>query len=78
MTIKKVSLVLNIDDPEQKQLHDFVTKLPNGKKRNASAFLRTLVDRAYQKQKEIAPSSVKKKVPVIKSDNGVIKHKFDD
>jgi hypothetical protein len=48
MTIKKPSLALNIDDPEDKKLFDFVTKLPNGKKRNQSKFLRTLVVRAYQ------------------------------
>lgn len=77
MPIKKVSLVLNTDDPEQKALHDFVTKLPNGKKRNTSAFLRTLVDRAYQKQKEIAPSPIRKQVPVIKSDNGGFKFTVD-
>ncbi|WP_286231325.1 hypothetical protein [Neobacillus mesonae] len=51
MTIQKVSLCLNTDDPEQKELYDFITKLPNGKKRNVSGFLRTLVDREYQKKK---------------------------
>lgn len=73
MPIKKVSLVLNTDDPEQKQLHDYVTKLPNGKKRNTSSFLRTLVDRAYQKDLEHkkAPfQGAPKKVPVIKYHNG--------
>ncbi|MGD7021798.1 hypothetical protein ACQCVK_04345 [Rossellomorea vietnamensis] len=49
MTIKKVSLCLNVDDPEQKALHDFVTKLPNGDKRNGSQFLKTLVDREHQR-----------------------------
>ncbi|TYS14259.1 hypothetical protein FZC78_19070 [Rossellomorea vietnamensis] len=49
MNIKKVSLCLNVDDPEQKTLHDFVTKLPNGDKRNGSQFLKTLVDREHQR-----------------------------
>lgn len=48
--IKKVTLCLNVDDPEQKDLYDFVTKLPNGTKRNGSSFLKTLVDREYQKK----------------------------
>lgn len=51
MSIKKVNLAFNIDDPEQLALYKFVNFLPNGKKRNTSAFLRTLVDREYQKQK---------------------------
>lgn len=50
--IKKITLVLNADDPEQKELYNFVNCLPNGRKRNSSAFLRTLVDREYQKKKE--------------------------
>jgi selenophosphate synthase len=50
--IKKITLVLNTDDPEQKELYNFVNCLPNGQKRNSSAFLRTLVDREYQKKKE--------------------------
>ncbi|WP_261380751.1 hypothetical protein [Neobacillus bataviensis] len=41
--IKKITLVLNTDDPEQKELYNFVNCLPNGRKRNSSAFLRTLV-----------------------------------
>jgi hypothetical protein len=52
MPIEKLSLCLNTDDPEQKELYEFTTLLPNGKKRNTSAFLRTLVDREYQKKKE--------------------------
>lgn len=52
MTIEKITLCLNTDDPEQKELYEFSTILPNGKKRNASAFLRTLVDREFQKKKE--------------------------
>jgi hypothetical protein len=47
--IKKVTLCLNVDDPEQNTLYDFVTKLPNGNKRNGSSFLKTLVDREYQR-----------------------------
>jgi hypothetical protein len=50
MNIKKVTLCLNVDDPEQKDLYNFVTKLPNGNKRNGSSFLKTLVDREYQKK----------------------------
>ncbi|KZE65615.1 hypothetical protein AWM68_20655 [Fictibacillus phosphorivorans] len=52
MPIKKSSLVLNTEDPEQNLLHQFVNFLPNGKKRNSSAFLRMLVDREYQKQNQ--------------------------
>jgi hypothetical protein len=58
--IKKVTLCLNVDDPEQKELFDFVTKLPNGKKRNGSSFLKTLVDREYQRllqKKEVIRSA---------------------
>ncbi len=73
MPIKKASIVLNTDDPEQKELYDFINYLPNGKKRNTSAFLRTLVDREFQKRgggKKIAPSENK---TVIKSEGGGIK-----
>ncbi|MFD0825881.1 hypothetical protein ACT8ZR_09400 [Neobacillus sp. M.A.Huq-85] len=52
MSIKRIPLCLNTDYPEQKELFDFVTFLPNGKKRNSSAFLRALVDREYQKIRE--------------------------
>jgi hypothetical protein len=52
VTIKHPALCLNMDDPEQKELYEFLTQLPNGKKRNTSAFLKTLVDREYQKKKE--------------------------
>lgn len=52
MPIEKTALCLNTDDPDQKELHDFITKLPNGKKRNASAFLKTLADREYQKKRD--------------------------
>jgi hypothetical protein len=51
MGLKKISLVLNTDDPEQAELYKYVKQLPNGKKRNSSAFLRLLVDRAYQMDK---------------------------
>lgn len=50
--MKKITLVLNTDDPEQMELYHFVNRLPNGQKRNSSAFLRTLVDREYQKKRE--------------------------
>ncbi|MEH7440483.1 hypothetical protein V7182_23835 [Neobacillus drentensis] len=50
--IKKITLVLNTDDPEQRELYEFVNCLPNGQKRNSSAFLRTLLDREYQKKRE--------------------------
>lgn len=52
MKIEKRSICLNVEDPEQKELFEFITKLPNGKRRNASAFLRTLVDREYQKKRD--------------------------
>lgn len=52
MPIEKPAICLNTDDPEQKELYEFITQLPNGKKRNTSAFLRTLVDREYQKKRE--------------------------
>jgi hypothetical protein len=72
MTIKKPALVLNVDDPEDKKLFDFVTKLPNGKKRNQSKFLRTLVVRAYQEyekeNKKIATDFA------TRSNNGGIKY----
>jgi hypothetical protein len=60
LDIKKVTLCLNVDDPEQRDLFNFVTKLPNGKKRNGSSFLKTLVDREYQKslqKKEVIRSA---------------------
>jgi hypothetical protein len=62
--IKKVTLCLNVDDPEQNTLFEFVTKLPNGSKRNGSSFLKTLVDREYQR-------TIQKK-EVIKSTGGGI------
>lgn len=52
MPIVRITMVLNTDDPEQYQLYKFVKKLPNGGKRNASSFLRTLVDREYQRQQQ--------------------------
>lgn len=51
MSMKNVPVVFNIEDPEQLALYTFLKTLPNGKKRNASNFLRMLVDREYQKQK---------------------------
>lgn len=74
MTLKKVSLVLNTDDPEQKELYQFVQTLPNGKKRNSSAFLRMLVDRAYQAQKKEKTETRN----VIRSSNGGIKVSISD
>lgn len=74
MELKKINLVLNIEDPEQAELHKFITKLPNGKKRNASAYLRMLADRAYQ-------AHIKEKTEtksVIRGTNGGIKFRFDD
>jgi hypothetical protein len=70
MAIKRIPLCLNTDDPEQKELLDFVTKLPSGKKRNASAFLRMLVDREYQKKKEKETLEAPR-VEVIKSKGGI-------
>jgi hypothetical protein len=82
--IKRPALCLNVEDPEQKELYDFITLLPNGKARNTSSFLKTLVDREYQRKREeyleqkgkfeqekkthSAPEDV-----VIKSENGGIK-----
>jgi hypothetical protein len=68
MPIKKVNLVLNTDDPEQEILHKFVTKLPNGKKRNASAYLRMLLDRAYQVEKDKQKTETSN---VIRSNGGI-------
>ncbi|MFB7302649.1 hypothetical protein [Heyndrickxia sporothermodurans] len=76
MEIKKATLALNVEDPEQAELYEFVTLLPNGKKRNASAFLKTLVDREYQKKREwyqAEKEKALKKAPVIKTQNGGIK-----
>jgi hypothetical protein len=63
MPIIRIPMVLNTDDPEQYQLYKFVKKLPNGGKRNSSSFLRTLVDREFQRQ--------------ITTKSNVIKLKFD-
>ncbi|MBT2727810.1 hypothetical protein J7E63_12765 [Bacillus sp. ISL-75] len=52
MSIKRIPLCLNTEDPEQKELYEFVSSLSNGKKRNSSAFLKLLVDREYQKKKD--------------------------
>ncbi|MEH7381747.1 hypothetical protein V7138_14890 [Bacillus sp. JJ1533] len=65
MGLKKVSLVLNVDDPEQAELYKFVKNLPNGKKRNSSAFLRLLVDRAYQNEK------IRQTKPVIRNQGSI-------
>jgi hypothetical protein len=80
MAMKKVSLVLNTDDPEQAELHRFITKLPNGKKRNSSAFLKTLVDREYQSKRDSYLAEVRKKsVPTIKiqPESGEVKFRVD-
>jgi hypothetical protein len=68
--LKKVSLVLNINDPEQRELYRFLTYLPNGQKRNSSAFLRTLLDRAYQSYKS------KVKEERFRSEAGTIKQQL--
>lgn len=52
INLQRIALCLNTEDPYQKELYDFVSFLPNGKKRNASAFLKMLVDREYQRNKE--------------------------
>lgn len=72
--LKKITLVLNTNDPEQEELYRFVNTLPNGQKRNSSGFLRTLVDREYQKKREQYLAEKKQKetqsaspVKVIKS-----------
>lgn len=50
--IKRIPLCLNTEDPEQNELYEFVSTLSNGKKRNASAFLKLLLDREYQKKRD--------------------------
>jgi len=86
MAIVKPSLCLNTDDPEQRELYDFISFLPNGNKRNTSAFLKTLVDREYQKKKEWYASEKKKleeekktqnASQKIKSEGGGITFKMD-
>lgn len=76
--MQRIALCINTDDPYQKELYDFVSFLPNGKKRNASAFLKLLVDREYQKNKEKYLHEKKtheaSKGTVIKTTNGI---KFD-
>lgn len=47
MQMKNVPVSFNLDDPEQLRLYNFLTRLPNGKKRNASGFIKRLVDREY-------------------------------
>jgi hypothetical protein len=73
--IQRIALCLNTEDPEQEELYNFVTHLPNGKKRNASAFLKMLVDREYQKRKEEYVNAKKAqnapRVEVIKSSGGI-------
>lgn len=45
--MKNVPVSFNLDDPEQKRLYEFLTRLPNGKRRNASGYIKRLVDRDY-------------------------------
>lgn len=88
MKIERVALCLNVEDPDQKELHDFLTKLPNGKKRNGSAFLKTLLDREYQKKRDWYLSERSKfeqekraqeapKGTLIKSNNGGIRYQVN-
>lgn len=90
MSIKRIPLCLNTEDPDQLELIEFITTLPNGKKRNASAFLKLLVDREYQKKKEEyladkkkqeqekkTPESASSVVGVIKTTNGGIKYEIN-
>jgi len=51
MKMKNVPVSFNLEDPEQKRLYDYLTRLPNGKRRNASGFIKRLVDREYHTQK---------------------------
>jgi hypothetical protein len=85
--IKRIPLCLNTEDPEQKELFDFVSFLPNGKKRNSSAFLKLLLDREYQKKRVqyLAEKAVHEKetpkaphVKVFKSGKGEIKYLAKD
>lgn len=84
MGIVRPALCLNTEDPEQKELFDFISYLPNGKKRNTSAFLKTLVDREYQRRRETYLSEKRKfedeKKALsarIKSKNGGITYKIN-
>lgn len=72
MSLKKPSLVLNVNDPEDAKLYKFVTQLPNGEKRNTSKFLRTLVDRAFQEEQK-----KKTETNVVRSQNGGIKFRVE-
>lgn len=74
MSLKKPSIVLNTDEPEDKKLYEFITKLPNGKKRNASKFLRTLVDRAYQNEKSKQKTDA---INVIRTEKGGISYQLN-
>lgn len=51
MQMKSVQVSFNLDDPEQERLYHFLTKLPNGKRRNASGYIKRLVDRSYHTQR---------------------------
>lgn len=51
MSMKNVPIAFNIDDEEQLALYNFAKYQSNGTKRNASAYLKMLLDREFQKQK---------------------------
>lgn len=51
MSMKNIPISFNLDDESQLALYNFIKYQSNGKKRNASAFLKMLVDREFQKAK---------------------------
>ncbi|SDM16826.1 hypothetical protein [Bacillus sp. OK048] len=82
MGIKRVPVCLNDEYPEQEELYEFITRLPNGKKRNSSGFLKMLADREYQKEREkyltekaefekIKKAQSAPRVKVIKANGGI-------
>jgi hypothetical protein len=73
LSIERITLCLNTQDPVQKELFEFITKLPNGNKRNASAFLKLLADREYQKEKREQEKKTQSAphVEVIKANGGI-------
>jgi hypothetical protein len=57
--MKNIGVSFNVEDPEQLALYTFIRTLPNGKKRNASAYIKTLIDREFQKSKTQDVTKVK-------------------
>lgn len=53
MAMQNIAISFNLDDESQKALYDFVKFQLNGKKRNASAFVKMLIDREYQRSQQV-------------------------